>query len=87
MNPQLLISMIAKAKTTRYGLMFLSGVVFGGWLYDKYPEVFKAFLASPEVSLVAGIAGLWLSSLKTKDWEAKVDEALKMEPPKNDVQV
>jgi hypothetical protein len=77
-----LFQLIAKSKYSRYSAFILSGVLVGSWLGNQYPAQTAAFWGQPLVGLAVALAGLWSGHASTQDWKAKVEEALKTEPPK-----
>lgn len=74
MNP--LLSILIRFKSARYGLLLASGVLIGSWLGNQYPAQTAAFWGQPLVGLVLSLAAIWGGAGATKDWKAKVEEAL-----------
>ncbi len=79
MNP--LLSILTHCKSARYGLLLASGVLIGSWIGNQYPEQTAAFWGQPIMGLALSLAAVWGGAGATKEWKAKVEEALNAPPP------
>ena len=79
MNP--ILSILVKYKSARYGSILAAGVIMGLWLGNEYPAENAKLWAMPAVSLAFALAGVIGGAGATKDWKAKVEEALMTTPP------
>ena len=77
-----ILQFLTDHKLARYGTLLTAGVVIGLWLGNQYPSENAKLWALPAVSLAMALAGVIAGQAATKGWLAKVDEALKTEPPK-----
>ena len=84
-----LLKLLVMMKEIRYGMVIASTLLVASWAVVNYPSVIewcKNFWGQPILAIVLALGAMWSSKLQTKDWESKIDEALRTEPPKEGTQ-